>query len=114
MNAKPHGKTVVLERLGTLPLCASVGAKIACVSGELWVTQENDARDIILGPGQEFTIDRPGLTLVHAAQPSVVHMENAGNNPVRDCVEASAKRMRAAMFAYVWRWLRSRVPGLAS
>ena len=114
MNDKPDWETTALERRQSLPLCGGVGGKIVCVSGKLWVTQENDSRDIILGPGQVFTIDRRGLTLIHATQRSVVRVQNVGQSSVRDCLEAAARRMRAALFADLWRRLRTRVLGMAS
>jgi Protein of unknown function (DUF2917) len=42
--------------------------------GSLWVTQERDSRDIILGEGMRFTIDRPGRTLVAAESASAVRL----------------------------------------
>lgn len=42
------------------------GLRLHCLKGRLWITQENDARDIFLAAGESFTIDHSGLTLVSA------------------------------------------------
>ena len=44
------------------------GATVECVQGWIWVTQENDARDIVLGPGQTFRFDRAGKAIVQGLQ----------------------------------------------
>lgn len=38
--------------------------RVRCVSGILWITQEGDIRDIILKPGDEFTITHRGVALI--------------------------------------------------
>ena len=42
------------------------GTEICNVTGNIWITQEGDQRDIVLGPGEMFAIDRDGLTLLVA------------------------------------------------
>jgi hypothetical protein len=42
------------------------GLAVACVDGFVWITQSNDARDIVLKAGQTFILDRPGLALLAA------------------------------------------------
>jgi len=44
--------------------------RIRCVTGLLWVTQEGDIRDIILKPGDEFTITRRGVALISSLRDS--------------------------------------------
>lgn len=46
------------------------GKAIAVFSGLVWITQDNDTRDVILGDGESFTFDRPGLAIVQALRPS--------------------------------------------
>ena len=50
------------------------GSTIRAASGSLWLTMEGDARDIILGPGQSFTIERDGLTVLAAHTASEVEV----------------------------------------
>jgi len=52
------------------------GFVIKCLEGALWITQSNDPRDIVLGAGESFVLDKPGLALVCAAAgPAMVAVE---------------------------------------
>jgi hypothetical protein len=42
------------------------GSLVLCLSGTLWLTQEGDARDIVLEAGDEARIERRGLTILSA------------------------------------------------
>ena len=42
------------------------GTLLRPTRGMLWVTMENDGRDIVLEAGDAFTVDRNGVTLVEA------------------------------------------------
>lgn len=54
----------------TLQLDDAEGTVIAVESGCLWVTMENDTRDVILLPGMRFEVDRSGRTIVAAEEDS--------------------------------------------
>lgn len=53
----------------------AAGAEVACVSGQVWLTMDGDRRDIFLAPGEAHNIERGGLTLINAIEPSVLHVE---------------------------------------
>lgn len=42
----------------------AVGARITVLSGEAWITQYGDSRDIILKPGESFAVDRPACLVM--------------------------------------------------
>ena len=44
----------------------SLGHRVECVSGALWVTQDGDPRDIVLTPGDSFAFDQRGDALISA------------------------------------------------
>ena len=44
--------------------------RVRCISGLLWITQEGDIRDIILKPGDEFTITNRGVALISSLDDS--------------------------------------------
>jgi hypothetical protein len=48
------------------------GARITCIEGSLWVTQECSIKDEVLGPGQTLRVRHDGLTIVTALMPSAL------------------------------------------
>jgi hypothetical protein len=47
-----------------------LGQRIESLSGSLWVTIDNDPRDIVVGPGEGFSVDRDGDALISAMDDS--------------------------------------------
>jgi len=52
----PNARLAVGDRRG-LRLSAAQGTQLRAVRGTLWVTIDNDARDIVLDPGEGFVVD---------------------------------------------------------
>jgi hypothetical protein len=48
------------------------GTSLRVTRGMLWITLEDDVRDVVLSAGDTFTIDRGGLTLVEAQNAATV------------------------------------------
>ena len=48
------------------------GTTLRVTRGVLWLTLEDDTRDVVLTAGDVFTIDRGGLTLVEAQERATV------------------------------------------
>jgi DUF2917 family protein len=73
------------------------GTRVTCIHGVVWVTQERDARDIILTAGQAADLDRPGLAVVFALKPATVTVGTAAEPPpaARLTSRASAYAERA-------------------
>ncbi len=46
------------------------GARVECIRGELWITQDRDFEDHLLSANDALTLDRDGLALIHAQEPS--------------------------------------------
>jgi hypothetical protein len=57
-----------LQRRQTFQLRARRGERIECRTGQLWVTQDGDPRDVILQAGQSFILDRAGAALISALE----------------------------------------------
>jgi hypothetical protein len=57
-----------LMRRQTFNLRTRKGQRIECRTGQIWVTQDGDLRDVILGSDESFTLDRSGHTLVSALE----------------------------------------------
>jgi hypothetical protein len=41
-----------------------IGSRVTVRRGQLWITQENDARDIILHSGDSFILERAGKAIL--------------------------------------------------
>lgn len=65
-------RVVILPRARMIGLLDCSGVTIHLWSGQLWITQADDYRDIIVQPGEPFQLDRNGLALVTATLPSVL------------------------------------------
>ncbi len=70
-----------LSRRTTLQLDDAEGSVIAVESGCLWVTMENDPRDVVLLPGMRFEIDRSGRTMISAEEDSRFGLLAPGDCP---------------------------------
>lgn len=55
------------------------GLQVTAVAGTVWVTQANDPRDIVLGRGQSFILDRKGLAVVYALSDASIVVGLAGH-----------------------------------
>ncbi|HTS52308.1 MAG TPA: DUF2917 domain-containing protein [Burkholderiales bacterium] len=63
-----------LERDQMVALREGKGVRVACLSGALWITQEQSTADVVLQAGQSVVIEHVGLTLVMALSPSTLRI----------------------------------------
>ena len=75
----------------TLPDAAGVG--IECRSGSVWVTLDNDPRDVVLAPGERFEGDQHRRMLVSALEPSCITV--SGSRPAALPVLQPTTRQRS-------------------
>ena len=64
-----------VRRRQSIQLDGEEGTRIECRRGVLWITQEDDPRDVILFAWQSFTIDRRGGAVIHALEASTVRLK---------------------------------------
>lgn len=84
MNHRLHpSPTTELARGQLLRLRDKRGRGVAVISGTVWLTQDADERDVVLGPGQSFVLDRPGLAIVQALEDSGLMVFDARTHPPR-------------------------------
>ena len=57
---------VDLHNRESLALADIEGTALAVTRGTLWITQENDTHDVVLGPGDVWMVDHDGLTIIEA------------------------------------------------
>jgi len=80
-TVRRHGQ--YLPKRSTLVLDGAKGTTVTVDRGTLWVTLESDPRDIILGRGMNFRIDRSGRTIVAAEEDSWVRLIRQRTLPER-------------------------------
>ena len=90
-------KNIALERNHALSITDAAGAEVEVRNGQVWLTMDGDTRDIFLAPGYTHAIERDGLTLISAIQPSVVRVEPPRPQP----------SVWNRWLARVWNWLCS-------
>jgi hypothetical protein len=74
MNIRLNTPPVCLAKSQAVTLTDARGSEIKCLGGALWITQDRDPRDIVLQPGESFTLDRVGPAIVWALAASSVEM----------------------------------------
>ncbi len=70
-----------------LRLDGARGTTVRVTRGTLWLTLENDPRDIVLTTGDSFTIDRGGLTVIEA-QGNATYARKPGTSTRRESFRA--------------------------
>jgi hypothetical protein len=66
MQIELEAGAVRLSQNQTLKLRDSAGATVCVVEGSVWITEENHARDIVLGPGGCYRLRQRGLAIVNS------------------------------------------------
>jgi hypothetical protein len=61
-----YGTLIDLASRETVTLPDVRGATLRITRGTVWITQENDTRDTVLRPGDTWTVERNGLTILEA------------------------------------------------
>jgi hypothetical protein len=65
-GSRRPGQALELAKHQHLRLADAEGWTVSVLSGELWITQDGDVRDIVVGRGQDHVLDRNGLALLSA------------------------------------------------
>lgn len=71
-----------LPRRGLLRVPEGLGRAVVCLEGCLWITVDDDPRDVVLGPGEQHVFDRSGRALVSAFEPSALLLLDLGGQAV--------------------------------
>jgi len=70
MELKVDNAVLELKAGEVVTLDDAIGASVQARLGSVWITEEGDVRDIVLGPGENRVIKRAGRTLIQAMQTS--------------------------------------------
>jgi len=96
VNIKLSQNKFCLSRRQTLTLRDRAGVRIDARAGTLWVTQDDDRRDVVLRFGESFTLYARGQAIVQAIAPSRVLLWQPPLPAWRDRVAAWVKCLRDA------------------
>ena len=66
MRIELEGGAVRLAANQTLRLRDSAGSTVCAVEGSVWITEENQARDIVLAPGSCYRLKHAGLAIINS------------------------------------------------
>jgi hypothetical protein len=89
MQIEASRSAVNLAGDGLIAIRDSAGTRVFCQSGTLWVTQEGQIKDAVLGPGDMLTIRNRGLTLITALQTSAVALLEQQSRASEDAASQS-------------------------
>jgi len=78
MLAPPYAQITLLPR-ALHRIVDGEGLILLCLEGTVWLTQEDDRRDIILAAGESFTLDRKGLAVLYALSAACIGMRSRTN-----------------------------------
>lgn len=70
-----------LRRQAIFSVPDAANVRIACVEGSIWITLDNDPRDVTLDSCGVFTTPEHRRAIVYALQPSVISV--SAKNPAR-------------------------------
>ena len=74
------------------------GTTLRVTKGKLWITQERDGRDIVLRAGDDWTVERQGLTLVEAQGVTTVCLVGV----VAEFAHSRSRRIRLSARIKAW------------
>jgi Protein of unknown function (DUF2917) len=69
--------TITLRRGKLVRLPEARGATVTACAGSVWITEQDSPRDVVLTPGESFTLDRPGVALVQAFRDASILVDPA-------------------------------------
>ena len=72
MTRQKDGRTIDLSPRQSLGLVDIDGTTLRVTRGSVWITQENDTRDIVLRAGDTWMVERSGLTILEAQRDTTI------------------------------------------
>src|SRR5574341_851060 len=64
-----------LDHGAVLPVQDAAGARVVCLQGDVWITEEGDGGDVVLEAGRSLNLSRNGCTVVQALHDARVALE---------------------------------------
>jgi hypothetical protein len=100
----PRGVTwqTSLDKHGTVAFLDAQDLDIELLSGGLWITQDGDREDYVLGPRETFHVRRQGATVVHALKDSSIRVAYHAAPAAAGLQSAAPRRARPGVVAAAW------------
>ena len=76
MNLRLEAPVLSLEAGQLFCLDDACGTRIQSREGTVWITEEGEPLDFVIGPGEAYLVTRPGRTLVQAIGRSRVALQD--------------------------------------
>lgn len=76
MNLALEAPVLSLGAGHVVTLDDACGTRISSREGTVWITQEGELRDFVVGPGDAFLVTRSGRTLVQAMEAALVSLRD--------------------------------------
>ena len=105
MKLVVNNSALLLERWQTVELLDAAGTTAIVDRGAVWITMAGDRRDIVLGAGQSFKVERNGRTLVHAERPSALRIAPSPQPDAAGSLARGWERLHGAFDAWAIRSL---------
>lgn len=93
-GSRRPGQVLELAKHQHMRLADAKGWTISVLSGELWITQDGDVRDIVVGIGEDHVLDRNGLALLSALGDTRFLICDG-----QPCAQSSGQRQQAGSLA---------------
>lgn len=77
MNTQSHRYEVCIAAHGLLVIPDVAGVQLSCSDGSVWLTLDNDTRDVVLEPGDVFFSTEHKRALLYAFRPATVALRHA-------------------------------------
>jgi hypothetical protein len=77
MNIELNQDRLCLQPNQLVKVRGGIGHSVVCHRGSVWLTQQDDPRDIVLAAGEAFTLDRGGVALLQALGPGAISIGHA-------------------------------------
>ncbi len=74
MRIELNQDALCMARRQVVKVSGGRGHTVVCHDGSVWVTQDGDPRDVVLGAGETFTLDRDGTALVQAFEAGAISL----------------------------------------
>jgi hypothetical protein len=75
MHLNVSTSRICLEPGQVVTLDDAEGVHLRTTRARLWVTEEGDASDFVVNPGEDFVVTHPGRTIIQALEPTWLDLE---------------------------------------